>query len=196
MVSHDLRNPLNIAAGRLGLARSECDSDHLDAVANAHDRMETLIDDLLTLSRQGEPVGETELVDLGTLAEGCWGTVSTTGASLCVAIDRQVQADPSRLRQLFENLYRNAIEHTGSDTTIRVGDCDGGFYVEDDGPGIPKAEREDVFETGYSTTDDGTGFGLSIVREVVEAHGWDIGVSEADSGGARFEITGVTFTPE
>ena len=196
VVSHDLRNPLNIAEGRLGLARAECDSDHLDSVADAHDRMETLIDDLLTLSRQGEPVGETEPVDLEALAEGCWGTVSTTGAALCVAIDRQVQADPSRLRQLFENLYRNAIEHAGSDTTITVGECDGGFYVEDDGPGIPEGEREDVFETGYSTTDGGTGFGLSIVREVVEAHGWEISVAEADTGGARFEVTGVTFTAE
>ena len=196
VVSHDLRNPLNIAEGRLGLARKECDTDHLDSVANAHDRMEALIDDLLTLSRQGEPVGETEPVDLETISEGCWGTVSTTGASLCVAIDRQVQADPSRLRQLFENLYRNAIEHAGSDTTVTVGGCDDGFYIEDDGPGIPEGQREDVFETGYSTTDDGTGFGLSIVREVVEAHGWEISVAEADTGGARFEITGVTFTPE
>ena len=196
VVSHDLRNPLNIAEGRLGLARGECDSDHLDSVANAHDRMETLIEDLLTLSRQGEPVGETEPVDLETLAEGCWGTVSTTGASLRVAVDRRILADPSRLRQLFENLYRNSVEHAGTAPAITVGELDDGFYVEDGGPGIPEDDREGVFEAGYSTTDSGTGFGLSIVREVVEAHGWEIAVTDGTDGGARFEITGVAFAAE
>jgi signal transduction histidine kinase len=48
-----------------------------------------------------------------------------------------------------------------------------------------------VFEQGYSTADDGTGFGLSIVREIVEAHGWEITVTEGANGGARFEIAGV-----
>ena len=243
VVSHDLRNPLNVAEGRLALARDARDSDHLGTVADAHDRMESLIDDLLMLSRQGEPVGETEPVDLGTLSEGCWRIVSTTDASLRIEADRQIRADPSRLRQVFENLYRNAVEHgstspqsqapedavehgsTGSrmesddavehgptspqsqapedavehaepGVTITVGDLADGFYVEDDGPGIPEDERTDVFEMGYSTTGDGTGFGLSIVREVVEAHGWEISVTESGDGGARFEITGVTFTPE
>ena len=195
VVSHDLRNPLNVAEGRLALAREACDSDHLDTVGDAHDRMESLIDDLLTLSRQGKPVGETEPVDLGTLSEGCWGIVSTTGASLRVETDRQIRADPSRLRQVFENLYRNAVEHAEPGVTITVGDLADGFYVEDDGPGIPEDERANVFEMGYSTTGHGTGFGLSIVREVVEAHGWEISVTESGDGGARFEITGVTFTP-
>ena len=196
VVSHDLRNPLNVAQGRLALARDACDSDHLDTVGDAHDRMESLVDDLLTLSRQGKPVGETEPVDLGGLAERCWGIVSTTGAALRVGIDRQVRADPSRLRQVFENLYRNSVEHAEPGVTITVGELPDGVYIEDDGPGIPEDERADVFEMGYSTTDEGTGFGLSIVREVVEAHGWEIGVTESGEGGARFEITGVTFGAE
>ena len=68
-----------------------------------------------------------------------------------------------------------------------------GFYVEDDGPGIPEENRTDIFDSGYSTTGEGTGFGLSIVKRVAEAHGWDITVTESEVGGARFEITGVEF---
>ena len=208
VVSHDLRNPLNVAQGRLDLAREECDNDNLDVVSDAHDRMSALIDDLLTLSRQGEPVGATEPVDLGSVSKGCWGTVSTTDASLHVETERRIRADPSRLRQLFENLYRNSAEHgstsnqtesddsvahAGPEVTVTVGDIETGFYVEDDGPGIPETDRDEVFDAGYSTTETGTGFGLRIVKEVAEAHGWEVAVTEGADGGARFEITGVTF---
>ena len=67
----------------------------------------------------------------------------------------------------------------------------GGFFVEDDGDGIPKDEYDDVFSHGYTTNVDGTGFGLSIVEDVVEAHDWTITITESHEGGARFEITGV-----
>ncbi|WP_096393791.1 ATP-binding protein [Halorubrum trapanicum] len=191
IVSHDLRNPLNVAQGRLDLAREEHDSDHLDAVADAHERMETLIEDLLTLARDGEGVEDPERVQLREFAETCWEGVETASASLRVETDRAISADRSRLRQLFENLLRNSVEHTGKDVTVTVGDLDGGFYVADDGPGIPESDRERVFETGYSTSDDGTGFGLEIVATVAAAHGWDVRVADAADGGARFEFTGV-----
>jgi signal transduction histidine kinase len=77
---------------------------------------------------------------------------------------------------------------------VTVGDLDGGFYVEDDGPGVPEDDRESVFTAGYSTADDGTGFGLSIVKQVTDAHGWSIALTESGAGGARFEITGVTHS--
>lgn len=70
---------------------------------------------------------------------------------------------------------------------------DDDFYVEDDGPGISEAVRDDVFETEYSTSDGGTGFGLTIVKRIVDAHGWNIRVTEGTDGGARFEITWVEF---
>jgi signal transduction histidine kinase len=82
--------------------------------------------------------------------------------------------------------------HTSAGVNVTVGALDDGFYVADDGPGIPESERDDVFEAGYSTNEDGTGFGLDIVREIVEAHGWTIAVTESESGGARFEITGLS----
>jgi signal transduction histidine kinase len=64
----------------------------------------------------------------------------------------------------------------------------------DDGPGIPAEERDRVFENGYSTSDEGTGFGLSIVEGIVRAHDWEISVTESETGGARFEITGLDLS--
>ncbi|MFB6074782.1 MAG: ATP-binding protein [Haloarculaceae archaeon] len=192
VVSHDLRNPLNVASGRLALAREECDSDALDAVARAHDRMAALIEDLLTLAREGETITDPESVALATTVEASWRDVETADATLVVEAARTIQADRRRLRQLLENLLRNAIEHGGPDVTVTVGDLDDGFYVADDGPGIPESDREAVFAAGHSTTEDGTGFGLNIVREIADAHGWAVAVTESDDGGARFEFTGVT----
>ena len=194
VVSHDLRNPLGVARGRAEILGEELDSEHLEAIENAHDRMEALIDDLLALAREGNQVDRTEVVDLATLVDGCWRTVDTGDATLRVDVppDRRVHADTSRLRQLLENLFRNSVEHGGPGVTVTVGDLsDGdGFYVADDGPGSPEADREEVFEAGFSTNTEGTGFGLSIVEQIATAHGWTVGLHDGD-GGARFEIRDV-----
>jgi signal transduction histidine kinase len=155
--------------------------------------METLIDDLLTLAREGNEVTDTQPVDLSTVANGCWENVETNQAKVRTDIDRRVRADASRLKQVFENLFRNSVEHGRADVTVTVGRLDDGFYIEDDGPGIPSDERDTVFEAGYSRSTDGTGFGLSIVERIVDAHGWHIRVTDGADGGARFEITGVEF---
>ncbi|MFW5937661.1 MAG: PAS domain S-box protein [Halanaeroarchaeum sp.] len=191
VASHDLRNPLNVASGRLELAREECESAHLDEVAGAIDRMDALIQDLLTLARSGQSIETTDAIDLSTLATDSWANVETDHATLDVASDTAVVGNTSRLKQVFENLFRNSVQHGGEDVTVSVGDLPDGFYVADDGPGIPEDDRAHVFEYGFTTADDGTGFGLAIVREIVEAHGWDVRVGESDAGGARFEITGV-----
>ena len=195
-VSHDLRNPLNVAEGRLELASEECDSDHLDPIGRALERMDTLITDLLALAREEKSATDRILIKPSLLAENCWRNVDTGDASIVTNIDRTIRADEGRLSQVFENLIRNAVEHGGGEVTVRIGELDDGFYIEDDGPGIPVGEREDVFDAGYSTSDEGTGFGLSIVKQVVDAHGWEIHLTEGSDGGARFEITDVVFTAE
>jgi signal transduction histidine kinase len=90
----------------------------------------------------------------------------------------------------------DAVEHGapgGEAPTVTVDDLDDepGFYVADDGAGIPEGEHERVFERGYLTAEAGTGFGLAIVREIAEAHGWTVRTTESEAGGARFEIAGV-----
>lgn len=191
IVSHDLRNPLRVADGRLELIRNECESGHINDVAQALDRIDALIEDLLTLAREGHRVDENESVELATVATNSWQTVDTEQATLETDTTQAVEADRSRLQQLFENLYRNAIEHGGDDVTVSVGAMDDGFYIADTGSGIPESKREDVFDVGYSANEDGTGFGLRIVEQIADAHGWEITVTESEQGGARFEITGV-----
>ena len=118
VVSHDLRNPLTVAEGRLELARKKCDSEHLDDVSDAHGRMEVLIEDLLTLAREGDAVGEFESVDFDSLVEDCWQNVDTPDATFASEVEQMVRADRSRLAQLLENLLRNAVEHGGDDVTV------------------------------------------------------------------------------
>ena len=188
IVSHDLRNPLNVAKGHVELAQAGYD-ESLETAEQALDRMETLIEDTLTIARQSQTVEETTTVDVGALAREAWTNVDTAEATLVVDTDATVRADEGRLQRLFENLYRNSVEHGRADLTVRVGSLGDGFYVEDTGPGIPAAKREAVFEHGYTTDENGTGFGLSIVESAVDAHGWSITVTDGTDGGARFEIT-------
>jgi len=193
VVSHDLRNPLNVLKGHLELAEKTGEEEHFEQCYRAIERMDTLIDDLLSLARAGSMIDETEPVKLASLVEECWQGVDVKNGTLQVEVDptTEIRADRSRLRQLFENLIRNAFDHGSDTTTVTVGTLEGGFYIEDDGPGIPEDEREKVFQSGYSTVSEGTGFGLAIVDEIVDAHGWEIRVTTGESGGARFDITGV-----
>lgn len=191
MVSHDLRNPLKVAKGRLELAREETDTDHLEAVARAHDRMEGLIQDLLAIARKGEYQTDWEPVELARVVTACWETVPTNDASLKINSDGTIMADSGQIRQLLENLIRNAVAHGGERVTVRVGTHDSGFFVADDGEGIPSDMREEVFRSGHSTHAEGTGFGLAIVEQIAEAHQWDVQILESRNGGARFEFDNV-----
>ncbi|MFB6090233.1 MAG: response regulator [Halobellus sp.] len=193
LLSHDLRNPLNVAAGSVQLAAESGDTDHLDTARQAHERIRELVEDVLALAQEGAPVGDHDPVDLDEVVRSCWRNVDTTGASLRVETDRTIAAARSRLQHLLENLFRNSVEHADAGVTVTIGDLPDGFYVADDGPGIPADDRGRIFDSGYSTAPDGTGFGLAIVRRIAEAHGWEISVRESDSGGARFEVTGVEF---
>ena len=130
-------------------------------------------------------------VDIASLVDQCWKIVPTNVATHTVQTTQLIQADETRLQQLLENLFRNAVEHGVDSVAVTVDDLDDGFYIEDDGPGIPEADRETVFKVGYSTNTEGTGLGLSIVDGIVEAHGWNVRVTEGTDGGAQFEITGV-----
>lgn len=192
VLSHDLRNPLNTAMMNLDLAREADDPRHLTDIGHALDRMRRIIQDVLTLTRSGD-IDSYALspVDLPSVVEASWSQVGTARATLRTETDATVRADEKRLKRLFENLFRNAVEHGGKDVVVRVGDLPTGFFVEDDGPGIPAEKRKAVFEEGCSSTSDGTGLGLSIVETVADAHGWVLSATEGPAGGARFEIEGV-----
>lgn len=191
--SHDLRTPLQVARGRLELAQATNDEDHLSHVMNALDRIEDIADDVVMLARTNERIGSLTPVDLQELVNTAWVTVATPAAGLVVEETSEILANKSTACQLLENLFSNAIEHAGPDVTIRVGTFENGFYVEDDGPGIPPERRDEVFEWRVSSGSDHTGLGLAIVERIAEAHDWDITITDSETGGARFEITGVEF---
>ena len=200
IVSHDLRNPLSVAEGYVDLARETGDMDHLDRAADAIDRMDELVEDLLSLAREGRSVGETDPVSLAAVAREAWSSVDTGGATLTVEADGTLEANRTRLRELLENVFRNSAEH-GRDSpedplSVRVGagtlrDDDGeevpGFYVEDDGTGLPD-DADRVFDSGFTTEESGTGLGLAISERIAEAHGWTAHALAGADGGARFEF--------
>ena len=196
LVSHDLRNPLNVATGNLELVQESVDNVRLDQAIEALDRMNALIERMLTLSQEGESVAAFEPVSLDRLCEQCWTNVDTASATLTVTSDLCLRADPARLSQVFENLFRNAIEHAGTDVHITVGPTPdtAGFYLADDGPGIAPDTTDSIFEGGYSTRPSGNGLGLAIVRQIVQAHGWEVTVTNGANGGARFEFAGIDLT--
>jgi len=191
VVSHDLRSPLSVAEGCIELVRNDYDSEDLDAAADAIQRCHALVNDLLSLAREGDDLDDIELVTLEEVAETSWMNIETPEATLDTDVDTIIRADRNRLQQLLENLYRNAVEHGGDEVTMTVGALTDGFYIEDNGSGIPEDKRDKIFDMGYSTTERGTGFGLSIVQQIADAHGWDVKIAEGNTGGARIEITGV-----
>jgi PAS domain S-box-containing protein len=204
IVSHDLRGPLMGIRDSANRALRTGEVEQVEGVVDAADRMDELTDDLLELARSGQRIADTEPVELRAVAESAWRGVWTGDAGLVIRAETTVVGDPDRVQQLLENLFRNSVEHNrnrsiatgprsgGEPVTVTVGGLPDGFYVADDGEGVPPADRDRVFERGY-TTGDGTGLGLSIVEQIVGAHGWSVRATESEDGGARFEITGVEF---
>jgi len=204
VVSHDLRNPLSIAQGYAELAETTGDPSHFATLHDAHKRMQTMIEELLILAQTGDTIEETELISVADHVRNTWKTTDTKDAQLDLKIPDtyELSTNPELLQHIFENLFRNAAEHgskqqaesvdTAATVMITTGVINregsmGGFYVEDDGTGIPPGIRDRIFDHGFSGG-DGTGFGLSIVADFVAAHGWQIEASESETGGARFEI--------
>ncbi|MFC6826492.1 PAS domain S-box protein [Halopelagius fulvigenes] len=195
VLSHDLRNPLNAAQAQATLLREAegVESDYLDTLDRLHERMADIVDDVLTLAREGTTVEDPEPVELRRAVEKAWESTPSDEGTVVVADELgTVRGDPRRVRRLFENLLDNAVTHAGPDVTVRVEPLPDGFAVTDDGPGIPPEERDSVFEYGYSTAERGTGFGLNIVAEIAKAHGWSVSLGDADAEGTRFEVTGVS----
>jgi signal transduction histidine kinase len=201
--SHELRNPIAAAAAGLevGLRRPE-ETDWpvvaRTALVDIH-RVRRLVDDLLVLARSDEGALSIsrELIDLDDVV---LTQVSSARAFSPVPIDTSavsaaaVNGDPLRLGQVVGNLLANAGRHARTGVAVSVIERSGTAWVcvDDDGPGVPVAERTRVFER-FTRLDvsrerdrGGSGLGLAICREVIVAHGGEIGVTDAPGGGARF----------
>jgi len=198
-VSHELKTPLTAIAGYAETLAAESSESQAAGFAqtiveNAH-RMQRLVDDLLDLSRieSGAWEPEPQTVDVESAAREAWAQFAERAASRKIALETatnssSVHSDPEALRQVFTNLFDNALRHTPSGgrirvTAQRVGD-DTVVRVTDTGTGIPADHLPRIFERFYrvdpsrSRQEGGTGLGLAIVKHLVEAHG---GRVEAES---------------
>ena len=195
VISHDLRNPLNVAMGRAELAAMDCESEHLEYVERSLRKMELLITDVLTIARKGSRITDAQPIEIENAATTAWyEATDTEHATLDLHDDLgTVSSEGDRVQELFASLFSNAITHAGPEVTITVGRFEDGFFVADDGPGVSPDDPDTVFDYGYSTIDDGTGFGLPIVEHIAAAHGWSVAMVESDDGGARVEVRGVDF---
>jgi len=195
-LTHDIRNPINVIEGQITQAKKHGVTDeHLADIEDKLNRMNELIDEGLKLARQGLVIEDPKLLHLHEVAHSSWNNVQTYDAQLALDIDTdsppQIVAEESYLVEVFENLFRNAIDHVGKDVTVTVGSLgdEPRFYIMDDGPGFDDGAETKLFDPGFTTADTGTGFGLAIVRDIIDAHGWSISGTNREVGsGARFEI--------
>lgn len=200
-ISHDVRSQLMIIGGQLNLAQkaaSDSIAEHLEVARESTDRIDEMIDKMVKLAEGEAEEESTREIELEPLAQSVWLQVRSDGATFNLDEVGTLEANEERLRALLENLMLNAIEHGGPDVTVWMGELtdENGFYVADDGPGIPPEQREEVLEWGYSTGEDGTGLGLTIVDEIAHQHGWELEITDGPDGGTRFEIvTGNDLTP-
>ena len=193
LLAHELRNPTMIGQIYSQQLPTETDSEAVAYVSEAFDRIEDMIDVMLVLTRGREAVGERIPVDLADVAREAWADVVAPDAELDVEIDEVIEADETYIEHLLRNLHENAVEHGGADVTVTVGDLSDGFYVADDGPGIPAEDRDAVFDEGYTTAADsgGSGLGLAFVQKLADVYEWEYAVTESESGGARFEFRNI-----
>lgn len=191
ILSHDLKNPLGVAQGNLELARETGEDQFFEKAANALQRIDDLVDGVVSLAQTGRLVEQLESVDLRERAQAAWENVQTADAELQLEGSLEFTASKRGLSHLLENLIDNALTHAGPAVTVRIGVVDDGFYLEDDGPGIPDEHRDRIFERGYPPDSASSGLGLHIVKRIADAHGWTLRPESSADGGARFEFTGV-----
>ncbi len=204
--SHELRSPLTAIRGQIEVLAREPDPGagdvrRVEAATLAElARVERLVEQLLALARLDEGVGPArrELDAAAFLREAV--SAAPGRAELGALAAGRIDADPEMLGRVVRNLVENARRHAGADGVVRVSStaAHGRLRVEvdDDGPGIPPAERERVFDrfhrsdAGRARASGGAGLGLAIARAIVEAHGGSIGATDSPLGGARvsFEI--------
>jgi signal transduction histidine kinase len=203
--SHELRTPLAVIRAGVARVRQQPDArvadvaETLDVVDAEAVRLGALVDDLLALARTDAGSADLDLgaVDLAEIAADALADLEPLAASRGTRLELDVEpapmrGDQARLRRLVTALVDNAIRHGRERGRVRVTVRAGRLTVEDDGPGIPPADRDRVFDRfwrGTGATPGGSGLGLAIAAWIVERHGGRIEAGASATGGARFDVS-------
>lgn len=213
IISHDLINPLSTAKGYLKEVKDQTEPedarmDFLETASYALDRVEKMVRSTEGLLAAGKTITEDEKqeINIADVAHDSWKIIDPSHAELVLEDEFTVYGNRQQLNTIFENLFKNAIQHGGRDVTITVGkkqhistttrkDPDDKFtiYIEDDGKGINDDVKDSLFQMNVTTKTrgPGNGVGMNIIKTAVEAHGWEIEVDDKYVTGARFEIKNV-----
>ena len=203
--SHELRSPITTIRQHAEVALAHPDrltaQELADVVLAEQTRMQSLVEDLLLLARADERMPPSRApIDLDDLAfeEGHRLRATTSKRVDMSGVGAaRVQGDADALHRVLRNLGENAARYASSRVDIALADLgdDVVLTVDDDGPGIPESERERVLQRfvrldeARSRDDGGSGLGLSIVDEVVRAHGGSMSITQSPLGGTRIEVT-------
>jgi len=192
-IAHDLRTPLTRLRFRIeGLPEEQRAKMSADI-----DQMEEMISAALTFVRDASRPGERTPLELSSLLESLCDEMAETGAATEVESGEKVvlEGDPMALRRLFSNLLENAVKFGGRARARVFRDAGNAFVeIEDDGPGIPPADREKVFEPFYrrepsrSRQSGGIGLGLAVVRSIARGHGGDVDLVNRVGGGLTARV--------
>jgi two-component system, OmpR family, sensor kinase len=200
--SHELRAPLTVIRGHMELLALEDDPEEREAttdlIANEIERMNRMVEDLLTLARAQRPgFLDLDRVDLAELTEDAYRKASVLCRREWVlegVAHGTIRADSHRITQALMQLAENACQHGGTGT-IRMGssveDGTAVLWVHDSGAGVPPEAGDQVFERFVKTPGrrESSGLGLSIVAAIAKAHGGRARIARQSGPGARFEIT-------
>ena len=193
-MSHDLRTPLTRLRMRIEMAQGiEDQQKMLDEL----DMMNAMVEPILSFTRDDSKQEARSLVDLSALVEGICEDALDVGEKVTFSGPRDVTIScrPTAMRRAISNLVDNAVKYGGkADVTLAPKSGRVAITIEDEGPGIPRSEREKVFEpfyrVGSSRNPDtgGVGLGLSVTRSIVWEHGGEINLGSRKGGGLSVRL--------
>ena len=197
VISHELRHPLQVAMGRTEIVDDAVDAEsvrrQLETIARNHEQMGQLIDDLVALAKENARKHEAEPVGLPRIARRAAGMVEGPGPTLRIDTEAFVEADPERLRHLFETVFRFAVDRAGDGATLGIERLEdgSGFAVSAMGTALPDARPEELFQM-HPEPDDARRISMRIIMNIIESHDWEFDVvTHGDQ--TRFEFRDVTF---
>jgi signal transduction histidine kinase len=187
-ITHELRNPLNVALGHLATAPTDrADADLRRAVETARDaneRMVDIVDDLTTMTRYGKSVSERRDHDLSALVRRAWASLDATTARFDVVGSTVVSVDRARFVEMCERTFAFCLARGA--TTVAVVTADEGFRVRTDLDSVSADVADRLFEYGQQADADDR-LGLALVDTLAAAQGWTVRI-DTDAADLRFEF--------